>query len=146
MSKVVVLTGAGGVLCSELAFAFSKNNFKVAVLDLNEKAAHKIVNTINSKGGNAIAISANVLDKESLENAKHIINKEFGLCDILINGAGGNHPLGTTSNTHFTIEDLNNDINENNIRIKQAIDVKKDEKKSSSKFFSYLVVFIISFV
>ncbi|MAS68569.1 MAG: SDR family oxidoreductase [Flavobacteriaceae bacterium] len=112
MSKVVVLTGAGGVLCSELAFAFSKNNFKVAVLDLNEKAAHKIVNTINSKGGNAIAISANVLDKESLENAKHIINKEFGLCDILINGAGGNHPLGTTSNTHFTIEDLNNDSND----------------------------------
>jgi len=44
------------------------------------------------------------------------------------------------------IEDLNNDFNEKKIRIKQAINVKKGEKKSSSKFFSYLVVFIISFV
>ena len=108
MSRVVVLTGAGGVLCSDLAIAFSNKNYMVAVLDLNEKAAYNVANTINSNGGNAIGISADVLDKKSLENAKNFINKEFGLCDILINGAGGNHPLGTTSNTHFSIEDSNN--------------------------------------
>ena len=44
------------------------------------------------------------------------------------------------------IKDKDNEITENKIRIKKTIDAKKDEKKSSNKFFSYLVVFIISFV
>ncbi|MCL4158796.1 UNVERIFIED_CONTAM: hypothetical protein GTU68_005891, partial [Idotea baltica] len=108
MSKVIVLTGAGGVLCGALAKALAKEGHKIAVLDLRKEAADIIANEINAAGGTAIGVAANVLEKESLGLAKTEVNSKFGLCDILINGAGGNHPLGTTSNTHLLPEDLKN--------------------------------------
>lgn len=108
MSKVIVLTGAGGVLCSTLAKALAKNGNKIAVLDLKLEAARKVADEINSTGGVAIGVMANVLEKESLETAKVEINSKLGKCDILINGAGGNHPLGTTSNPYLLEEDLKN--------------------------------------
>ncbi len=108
MSKVIVLTGAGGVLCSTLAKALAKQGHKIAVLDLRKEAAESVAKEIKNAGGIAIGVAANVLEKDSLEIAKKIVNEQLGLCDILINGAGGNHPLGTTSNTHFLEEDFKN--------------------------------------
>ncbi|NNE33079.1 MAG: SDR family oxidoreductase [Winogradskyella sp.] len=108
MSKTIVLTGAGGVLCSTLAEALAKEGHNIAVLDLRKEAAEKVAATINKNGGNAIGVEANVLEKESLIASKTVVNEAFGKCDILINGAGGNHPLGTTSNPFFEMEDLNN--------------------------------------
>lgn len=108
MSKTIVLTGAGGVLCGTLAKALAKQGHNVALLDLRKEAADEIANTINEDGGKAIGVAANVLEKESLQKAKKEVNDAFGDCDILINGAGGNHPLGTTSNTHFLESDLEN--------------------------------------
>lgn len=109
MSKVIVLTGAGGVLCGTLAKALSKEGYKIAVLDLRKDAADIIANEIKVAGGIAIGVAANVLEKASLEAAKEVVNKQLGPCDILINGAGGNHPLGTTSNPYLVEEDLKND-------------------------------------
>ncbi|WP_338358891.1 SDR family oxidoreductase [Yeosuana marina] len=108
MGKVVVLTGAGGVLCSTLAAAMAKQGHKIAVLDLKIEAAQAVANNINESGGTAIAVMANVLEKASLEAAKEVVNSKLGPCDILINGAGGNHPLGTTSNPHLLEADLEN--------------------------------------
>ena len=108
MSKVVVVTGAGGVLCSTLAKALAKEGHKIAVLDLRIDAANKVAEEINSEGGKAIAVAANVLEKASLDAAKLAVNNNLGACDILVNGAGGNHPLGTTSNPHLLEEDLLN--------------------------------------
>ena len=108
MSKVVVVTGAGGVLCSTLAKALAKEGHKIAVLDLRIDAANKVAEEINSEGGTAIAVAANVLEKVSLDAAKLAVNNTLGACDILVNGAGGNHPLGTTSNPHLVEEDLLN--------------------------------------
>lgn len=108
MSKVIVITGAGGVICSTLAIALAKEGHKIAVLDLRKEAAEKVADEIRENGGVAIGIEANVLIKESLIEAKTEVNKSLGLCDILINGAGGNHPLGTTSNPNFLEEDLTN--------------------------------------
>jgi len=108
MGKVIVLTGAGGVLCSTLAKALAKQGHKIAVLDLKLDAAEKVANEINKDGGTAIGVAANVLEKASLESAKEEINKKLGSCDILVNGAGGNHPLGTTSNPYLIEEDLKN--------------------------------------
>ncbi|WP_298503416.1 SDR family oxidoreductase [uncultured Maribacter sp.] len=108
MKKVIVLTGAGGVLCGTLAKELGKKGHKIAVLDLNKYAADKIANEINADGGIAIGIEANVLERDSLDEAKKEVNNKLGGCDILINGAGGNHPLGTTSNTHLTSGDLEN--------------------------------------
>ncbi|MEO1011915.1 MAG: SDR family oxidoreductase [Bacteroidota bacterium] len=104
--KVIVLTGAGGVLCSTLAKALAKEGHKIAVLDLNQEAALKVANEITAQGGKAIAVAANVLEKDSLQKAKVRVNEDLGFCDILINGAGGNHPLGTTSNPYLEEKDL----------------------------------------
>jgi NAD(P)-dependent dehydrogenase (short-subunit alcohol dehydrogenase family) len=108
MSKTIVLTGAGGVLCSTLAVSLAKEGHNIAVLDLRREAADKVAEDIVKQGGEAIGIAANVLDKNSLITAKKQVNNTFGKCDILVNGAGGNHPLGTTSNPFLELEDLNN--------------------------------------
>ena len=108
MSKVVVVTGAGGVLCSRLAKAMAKQGYKIAVLDLKIEAAQVVASDINESGGTAIGVMANVLEKASLEAAKAEINEKLGPCDILINGAGGNHPLGTTSNPYLLEADMKN--------------------------------------
>ena len=103
--KVAVVTGGGGVLCSAFAKAIAACGAKVAVLDLNEEAAKKVADEIIADGGNAIGVSTNVLEKESLENAKKIINEKLGSVDILLNGAGGNNPKGTTSKDYYNIGD-----------------------------------------
>lgn len=104
--KVVVVTGGGGVLCSTLAEALARQGAKLAILDLNLDAAQAVAAKIKEKGGKAIGLKANVLEKDSLQLAHREINKTLGPCDILINGAGGNHPKGTTSKTHLFEEDL----------------------------------------
>ena len=99
--KVVVLTGGAGVLGETFAHALSRANAKVAILDLNIKNALKIEKDIIKLGYKAKAIECNVLDKDSLERAKEIVLQEFGSVDILINGAGGNHPNGTTTQEFY---------------------------------------------
>lgn len=107
--KVVVVTGGGGVLCGVMAESLAEQGAKVAILDLNLEAAESVAEEINKKGGTATGFVANVLERESLEKAHEAINQQLGPCDILINGAGGNHPKGTTSKTHLVQEDLQND-------------------------------------
>ncbi len=103
--KVCVVTGGGGVLCSTFAQAIAKCGAKVAVLDLRKEAADTVAEEIKAEGGVAIGVSANVLDKASLEDAKKVVNEALGSCDILINGAGGNNPRGTTSLEYYNIGD-----------------------------------------
>lgn len=104
--RVAVITGGGGVLCSGFAKDLASQGVKVAVLDLNKEAADKVANEIKSNGGTAIGIACNVLDKESLENARNEVNEKLGTCDILINGAGGNNPKGTTSKEKLELSDI----------------------------------------
>lgn len=104
--KVVVITGAGGILCSMMAKEYAKMGAKVAVLDLNKDAAQKVADEIVADGGVAKAYAVNCLEKDSMAAAKELINKELGLTDILINGAGGNNPKGTTTNDYFDIKDM----------------------------------------
>ena len=104
--KAVVITGAGGVLCSMMAKEYAKLGAKVAVLDLNLAAAQKVADEIVAEGGAAKAYAVNCLEKESMEKAKSSINAELGLTDILINGAGGNNPKGTTSHDYFSEADM----------------------------------------
>jgi NAD(P)-dependent dehydrogenase (short-subunit alcohol dehydrogenase family) len=95
--KVIVITGAGGVLCGTMAKALAKAGAKIAVLDIDEVAAAEVTDEIISSQGQAIAVKCDVLDKESLDRAHEKINSEFGRIDILINGAGGNKKEATTS-------------------------------------------------
>lgn len=105
-NKVAVITGGGGVLCSTMALALAEQGAKIAVLDLRVESAEKVGEQINQKGGKAIGVAANVLDLGSLQEAHQKIFDTLGPCDILINGAGGNHPKGTTSNSFLTEDDL----------------------------------------
>ena len=104
--KVAVVTGGGGVICSEFSKALAAVGAKVAVCDLKVDAAQKVVDEITAAGGTAIAVEANVLKKESLEAAKELIVSKLGPVDILLNGAGGNNPKGTTTKEYLFPEDL----------------------------------------
>jgi len=95
--KTIVITGAGGVLCGTMAKALAKAGAKIAVLDIVETAANKVVDEITSTGGQAVAVQCDVLDKASLESAREKVNAELGRIDVLINGAGGNKKEATTS-------------------------------------------------
>ncbi len=104
--KVAVVTGGGGVLCSTLAKALSNQGAKIAILDLKAETAERVASEINDLGGNAIGVACNVLEAESLKAAHAKVLELLGPCDILINGAGGNHPKGTTSKNYLFPEDL----------------------------------------
>lgn len=117
--RVAVVTGGGGVLCGDFAKALARQGVKVAVLDLNEAAAQKVADEITENGGTAIAVGCNVLEKESMEKAREIVNEKLGTCDILLNGAGGNNPKGTT--TKETLEKI--DLVEKNDDVKTFFDL-----------------------
>lgn len=95
--KVVVLTGGGGVLCSTMAKGFAKAGSRVAVLDIAKEAAQRVADEINSAGGEAIAVYADVLNRQVMDQAAQEVVERLGTVDVLINGAGGNNPRATTS-------------------------------------------------
>lgn len=106
--KVAVVTGAGGVLCSMMAKALSLAGAKVALLDRSDKA-QRFVEEIAAEGGTAKAYYADVLKKDTLAKCHAEILSDFGKCDILINGAGGNNPMATTDKEYFEAGDLDAD-------------------------------------
>ncbi|MBR3803769.1 MAG: SDR family oxidoreductase [Clostridia bacterium] len=98
--KVVVITGAGGLICGAMARAFAQSGAKVAALDLNEEAVKKLADELNKEGFVCKGYKANVLDPENLEAVHQAVLNDFGGCDILVNGAGGNNPRATTDNEY----------------------------------------------
>lgn len=108
--KTAVVTGAGGVLCSSFSIALAQCRAKVALLDINEEAAQKYADEIVSSGGTARAYRCDVLDRSSVEAVHARIAEDFGMCDILLNGAGGNNPRATTTKEYYFDGDLDADI------------------------------------
>ena len=107
-NSVCVITGGGGVIGNVLAEGLAKLNVKIAVLDISKELADKAAkNVVEKFGTEAIGVEANVLDKQSLENAKKIILEKFGRIDSLINGAGGNSPKATTQEEFITDDNVN---------------------------------------
>ncbi|MFN3367721.1 MAG: SDR family NAD(P)-dependent oxidoreductase [Exiguobacterium mexicanum] len=102
--KVAVVTGGGGVLGSYFAKALAECGAKVAIIDLHQEPADRIAAEITKAGGRAIGVAANVLDKEALEAARDVIRDELGTVDILLNGAGGNNPKGSTEDEFYDAE------------------------------------------
>ena len=103
--KVEGVTGAGGVLCSMFAETLAEQGAKVALLDLNLEAAEGFAAAIREKGFEAKAYQANVLEKDSLKACHEAVLKDFGPCDILINGAGGNNARANTTNEYYELGD-----------------------------------------
>ncbi|WP_439235134.1 SDR family oxidoreductase [Lonepinella koalarum] len=102
--KVVVITGAGGVLCAYFAKEIAKTGAKVALLDINLESAQRFADDIIKDGYIAKAYQTNVLDLASIQATRDAITQDFGTCDILINGAGGNNPKATTDNEFHTLD------------------------------------------
>ena len=98
--KVVVVTGAGGLICGAMARAFAQSGAKVAALDLNEDAVKALAAEVRSEGFVMNGYKANVLDAEELEKVHRAVLADLGPCDILVNGAGGNNPRATTDNEY----------------------------------------------
>ncbi len=94
--KVAAITGAGGVLFGSVARGLAGLGVKIAALDLRLEEAEKTAREINEAGGKAIGVAIDVLNPESVNKACDAVLEEYGRVDILINGAGGNHPKSIT--------------------------------------------------
>ena len=98
--KVVVITGAGGVLCGDMARAYAQAGAKVAALDLNEEAVKKLAEELTAQGLCCVGYKANVLETAALEEVHQQVLRDLGPCDILVNGAGGNNARATCDNEY----------------------------------------------
>ena len=107
--KVAVVTGAGGVLCSAFSKTLARAGARVALLDLNYDSAKQYADEIIAEGGVAKAYKCNVLEKENCFAVADEVEKDFGPCDILVNGAGGNNPKATTDKEYFELGDIDAD-------------------------------------
>lgn len=105
-NKVAIVTGGAGVLCSSFAQALARYGVKVAVADYALDRAKAVAADIQKAGGEALAVGMNVLDAQSIKAAHEEVKAAFGPCDILINGAGGNHPSATSDDEYFSMETL----------------------------------------
>lgn len=99
--KTAIVTGGSGTLCSCMAEALAMNGCKVAIIGRGREKLDKVAGAMQEKGLQVKGFCADVCKKEELENAYEEIKNEFGTCDILINGAGGNTPETITSNEYL---------------------------------------------
>lgn len=104
--KVAVVTGGAGVLCSEFVRALALCGAKVAILNRTLSKGEALAEEVRAAGGEAMAVSCNVTDSESVKAAHEAVLAAFGKCDILINGAGGNNPRASTDKEYFELGDM----------------------------------------
>ena len=114
--KVIVITGATGILGSSMVEHFADEGARVVILGRNREAGERLEKAAKAAGGEAIFLECNVLDKASLERCYEAIMEAYGRIDVLINGAGGNQAAATVA-PDKTIFDLDIDA------VKQVVEL-----------------------
>jgi NAD(P)-dependent dehydrogenase (short-subunit alcohol dehydrogenase family) len=104
--KVAVVTGGGGILCGSMSKELARQGMKVAILNRGFEKAVRVADEIKELGGEALPIQCDVLDKESVKSADEMVFEKYGQVDLLVNGAGGNHPEGSTTNETLKLSDM----------------------------------------
>ena len=116
--KVIVVTGAGGVLGGNISKSLSQSGAKIVVLDIRQENIDNQVHEIKAAGGIAVGFCCNVLDTNSLEEVSRKIVEKWDRIDVLINCAGGNVP-GATLTPAQTIFDMKLEDWEKVVRLNQ---------------------------
>ena len=128
--KVAVVTGAAGTLCSVFSKALAASGAKVALLGRTYANVQKLADEIAAEGGTAKAYECNVLDKAAVMACHEQVLADFGPCDILLNGAGGNHPSATTDKEYYEPGDLDADTKARLAQGERIVEILKQDRNS----------------
>lgn len=104
--QTAVITGAGGTLCSEIAKELARRGAKVALVGRTLATLEKVADEIKAVGGVALPVVADVTDAAAVEAARRQVAERLGPCRFLLNGAGGNQAVATTTTTVFEPAEL----------------------------------------
>ncbi len=107
--KVAVVTGAAGIICSEVAKDLASLGIFVVLIDRNIDAAQRVASEIEKNGGRCAAYSCDVTDKAAVDAFADEVIAKYGRCDYLINGAGGNNAKAQPKITRFDPRELDED-------------------------------------
>lgn len=110
--KVAVVTGAGGTLCSELAIKLAKEGARVVLVGRTREKLEIVKEKIDKIGGASYVFPCDVTDKEAVSALAKATEEKFGLCGILVNGAGGNNTKAMPTITQFDERELSGELPE----------------------------------
>ncbi len=110
--KVVVVTGAGGTLCSAISIELAKCGAKVVLVGRTKEKLDVVYEKIANQGGTAMVFPCDMTDQNSVDALAEAVKERFGLCDYLINGAGGNDIKARPTITKFDPRELTGELPE----------------------------------
>jgi len=105
-SKIVVITGAAGTLCSAIARDFAKDGARVALIGRTPEKVEALASELEAAGQAAIGIGGDVTSVSDMRTACETVRSNWGEADVLINGAGGKDQRAVTDKIRYTPEEL----------------------------------------
>lgn len=118
--RVAVVTGAAGTICSEIAKDLAARGCTVVLVGRTAQTLENVEKEIHGYGGKCISLPCDVTDREATEALADRVIKEFGRCDYLINGAGGNNAKAQPTITEFDPRELDGTLPEGQRGLYQA--------------------------